>query len=162
LEYPVKAAFLNAFANYVAWPAEAFPEPNSPLVVGVLGEDPFGPALEANLQGKTAQHRPLQIQRFARLADIKPCHILFISTSERKALPEILTALRGRSILTVSEVPEFLEQGGMINFVFDRPNVVFEVNLMASKPERLELDARMLNVARLVILPSGERRTKNK
>jgi hypothetical protein len=59
-------------------------------------------------------------------------------------------------------VPEFLERGGMINFVLDRPNVGFEVNLMASKPERLELDARMLNLAKLVILPSGERRVRNK
>jgi hypothetical protein len=162
LEYPVKAACLYCFANYAAWPAAAFPEPNSPLVVGVLGADPFGPVLEANLQGKTAQRRSIQIQRFARVADIKTCHVLFISASERDALPDILAALRGRSILTVSEVPEFLERGGMINFVLDRPNVRFEVNLMASKPERLELDARMLNLAKLVILPSGERRVRNK
>ena len=162
LEYPAKAACLYWFANYVAWPAEVFAGPDAPLVVGVLGADPFGPALEANLQGKTAQHRPIQLRRFARVADVKTCHILFISASEQAALPEILAALRGRSILTVSEAPKFLEQGGMINFVWDRPNVGFEINLMASKPARLELDARMVNLARLVILPDGERRVRKK
>ena len=161
LEYPVKAACLYWFANYVAWPKEAFAETSAPLVIAVLGKDPFGTVLESNLQGKTVQNRPIQLKRVERVADLNACHILFISASEKNTMPEILTALKGRGILTVSEVPGFLEQGGMINFVRDSSNVRFEVNLMASKPERLEVDARLLREARLVILTSGERREKN-
>src|SRR5688500_2932564 len=78
-EYQLKAVFLFNFAQFVEWPPEAFPENQSPLVIGVLGEDPFGPYLDQIVSGENANNRPLAVQRYRQVEEIKTCHILFIS-----------------------------------------------------------------------------------
>src|SRR5664279_2589147 len=89
-EYQIKAAFLFNFAKFVEWPPEAFADANSPLVIGVLGENPFGDDLERTIRGKTINNRPLVIKEFRSPAEATNCHVLFISTSEKQRLPEIL------------------------------------------------------------------------
>src|SRR5712664_2499243 len=113
-EYQLKAVFLFNFAQFVEWPPTAFPEAQTPLVIGVLGEDPFGPYLDETVRGEKVNNRPLVVQRFRRGAEIRTCHVLFISRSESDRLEQILTSLRGRSILTVGDFEDFALRGGMI------------------------------------------------
>src|ERR1051325_8645916 len=89
-EYQIKAAFLFNFAQFVEWPPEAFPEKATPLVVGVLGDDPFKGFLEELLRDEKAGNRPLRIEHHRRVEEIKQCHILFISNSESNRLAQIL------------------------------------------------------------------------
>src|SRR5207247_1541681 len=102
-EYQVKAVFLFNFAQFVEWPTNAFPEARTPLVIGVLGDDPFGPFLDATVRGETVNGHPLAIQRYRSVDEIKECHILFISQSESTRLEDILARLKGRNILTVGD-----------------------------------------------------------
>ena len=81
-EYDVKAAFLYNFITFTDWPAAAFSGPDSPYVIGVLGEDPFGAALDEIVKGEQIKGRPLVVRRFKRIEDVHHCHILFISSSE--------------------------------------------------------------------------------
>src|SRR5689334_17114844 len=92
-EYQVKMAFLFNFAKFVEWPGDAFTDANAPVILGILGDDPFGSALET-VRGRTVNGRKLLINRFRDVDDIRACHILFISNSERNRLPRILTFLR--------------------------------------------------------------------
>src|SRR5712664_4158707 len=101
-EYQLKAVFLFNFAQFVEWPPTAFPEAKAPLVIGVLGEDPFGPYLDETVRGEKVNNRPLVVQRFRQVEEIKTCHVLFISRSERERLGQILAGLKGRNILAVS------------------------------------------------------------
>src|SRR5438094_9566146 len=87
-EYQVKAVFLFNFAQFVEWPTNAFPEARTPLVIGVLGDDPFGPFLDATVRRETVNGHPLAVQRYQRVDEIKECHILFISQSESKLLED--------------------------------------------------------------------------
>ena len=102
-EYQVKAVFLFNFAQFVDWPAEAFPRPDAPFVIGILGEDPFGAQLDDVVRGETVNKRPLVIERYRSVAEIRNCNILFIGGNEGGHLDEILMALKGRSILTVGD-----------------------------------------------------------
>src|SRR5712664_1838664 len=101
-EYQLKAVFLFNFAQFVEWPPTAFPEAKAPLVIGVLGDDPFGPYLDETVRGEKVNNRPLVVQRFRQVEEIKTCHVLFISRSERERLGQILAGLKGRNILAVS------------------------------------------------------------
>ena len=92
-EYQVKALFLYNFSQFVEWPAEAFAEAQSPLVIGVLGEDPFGAYLDEIVRGEKVNNHPLVVQRYHQVEEIKTCHILFISQSEAKRLEQIFTPL---------------------------------------------------------------------
>ena len=100
------------------WPANAFTSAESPFTIGVLGDDPFGQSLDATVQGESVQNRKLIIQRSRRLEDLQNCQLIFISKSEKGRLGELLPKLSTRSILTVGELPDFANRGGVINFTW--------------------------------------------
>ena len=119
-EYQVKAVFLFNFAQFVEWPTNAFSQAQTPLVIGVLGEDPFGAYLDDTVRGEKVNNRSLVVERYRRAEEIKTCHVLFISRSEADRLAEILANLKGRNILTVGDAESFAERGGMIRFVTEK------------------------------------------
>jgi hypothetical protein len=147
-EYELKAAFLYNFAKFVEWPAQAFANPQAPFVVGILGQNPFERELERTVQNKTINGRPFEIKEFRVVSEVKSCHILFISSSERKRLPEVLRTVRGMSILTVSELDRFLQAGGMIQFIMEGKKVRFEINDEAARKAELRISSKLLSVAR--------------
>ena len=149
-EYQIKAAFLFNFAKFVEWPYKAFPNEISPLVIGVLGEDPFGHVLEELVENQTINGRKLVIKRFRRIEELKICHILFISPSEKKAVPEILASLKNRHILTVSDIDRFAARGGIICFVQQNSSIHFEINVEAAKTAELKISSKLLRLAQVV------------
>ncbi len=136
-EYQVKAAFIFNFAKFVDWPGDAFNDGGS-LVVGVVGDDPFGGALD-RLNGSSANGRRLRIKRLRFGDNLRDCHILFISKSEAKNLSKILVSLKGTSVLTIGEMPQFNQSGGMIRFVIQNSKVRFEINAAAAAQTRLRI-----------------------
>src|SRR5206468_3039792 len=97
-EYDVKAVFLFNFAQFVEWPAEAFPEADTPLVIGVLGDDPFGRVLDQTVGDERLGGRRFQIRRYHSVDEIKTCHILFVSRPEGDRPQSILAGLKNRPI----------------------------------------------------------------
>jgi len=148
-EYQVKAAFLFNFAKFVEWPNEAFSDPNAPLVITVLGEDPFNGSLEA-VKGKLVNNRKLTIRRVKDIQEIGKSNVLFVSPSARKELGRILEALQGQNVLTVGEDGAFIQCGGIINFVKEDNRVRFEVNVTAAERAGLKISSRLLALARIV------------
>jgi hypothetical protein len=146
-EYQVKAVFLFNFAQFVDWPPKAFPEPQTPLVIGVLGEDPFGTYLDETVRGENVNNRPLVVQRYRRIGDIKTCHVLFINRSETDRLEQILASLRGRNILTVGDTDDFAQRGGMIQLVTEKNKIRMRINLEVVKAANLTISSKLLRVA---------------
>jgi len=152
-EYQVKAVFLFNFAQFVDWPPPQPPEvPDSaaPLVIGILGEDPFGGFLDATVRGERLGARPFVLRRYQKVDDVEACDILYISRSEAKRMQAILARLKERPILTVSDVDRFAERGGMIRLVTDRGRIRLEVNLEAAQGARLTISSKLLRVAEIV------------
>ena len=146
----VEAVFLFNFSQFVDWPAQAFPQPDSPIVIGVLGSDPFDGTLDEVVRGEMVKGRPLVVRRFQRIEQLTDCHILFISRSERPRLEPIVQMLKGRSILTVSDLDEFAMQGGVIGFVLVDNKIRLRVNLQAAKDAGLTLSSKLLRPAQIV------------
>jgi len=150
-EYQVKAAFLFNFAKFVEWPADAFLSADAPLQICVLGQDPFGRDFEQVIEDKTVNGHRLEIIHPLGVPQAKACQILFIPTSEKSQMRQILQGLRGSSVLTVGDTDGFAKMGGVINFVLDDGRVRFEINLKAAEQSHLKLSARLLTVAKLVL-----------
>jgi len=148
-EYQLKAAFLYNFAKFVEWPNHTA-DPKAPIVIVVFGRDPFGPALENTVWGKTINNRPLVVRHTSRVQDVLPCHMLFLSAQEEPRAEEVLQAVEGAGVLTVSETDDFLEQGGAVRFVMDGNKVRFEINLGAARRGGLNISSRLLSLARTV------------
>jgi hypothetical protein len=146
-EYQLKAAFLYNFAKFVEWPTAAFSEATAPMVIGILGENPIRADLDRAIRDKTINNRPLLIKEPHSASEWTNCHILFISTSEKKRLPEILGSLHGASVLTVSETDGFTQTGGMINFVSEGNKIRFQINEAAAKAAGLKISSKLLSLA---------------
>jgi hypothetical protein len=153
-EYQLKAVFLFNFAQFVEWPASAFPEPDTPLGICILGEDPFGGYLDETVRGETVANHPLAVRRYRMVDEIKGCHILFVSRREQGHVGEILDSLKGRSVLTVSDAERFASHGGMIRFVTDHNRIRLRINLDAARAANLTLSSKLLRPAQIV--PAGK------
>ncbi len=150
-EYAIKAAYLYQFGRYVQWPDDTFPHDKAPLIIGVLGADPFGNVLAEIARTKQIDGRPIVVQRFASMADYTPCHILFVCSSAgpEQTLDAIKEA-RKSPVLLVGEEPGFAQQGGTVNFFVDDNRVRFEINTDAAKQEQLKISSKLLSLAKIV------------
>lgn len=145
-EYEVKAAFVVNFARFVEWP-EA---PAGPFVVGVLGEDPFGDALDHAFRGEVTGGHAWTVRRLARPEDGTGVQILFVGKSEEKRLAAILAQMRGAPVLTVSDMPGFAGRGGMIGFRLEERRVRFDIDPEPAAQAGLKLSSQLLKLARIV------------
>jgi hypothetical protein len=148
-EYEIKAAFLYNFARYVEWPPGKLPAAGEDFVVTVLGEDPFGEALDA-IRDRTIHDRKLAVRRVARVEDVGESQILFISRSEADDLPRILQRLEAAPILTVGETAQFAERGGMIRFRREGERIGFDINVTSTERAGLRVSSQLLKLARIV------------
>ena len=145
-EYQLKAVFLFNFAKFIEWPGT---DASEVLGLGILGDDPFGDALDT-IEGQRVGGRRLKVVRSARPQDLEACHILFVCPSEQDRLNRILSHFRGRDVLLVGDVEGFARQGGMINFYRHGSKVRFEINVDALERTSLRVSAKLLKLARLV------------
>ena len=149
-EYQVKAAFLYNFARFVEWPSNAFPDAQAPILLGVVGEDPFGGALEQVIKGKTVNGRELVLKRLTRQQDLKGFHMLFVSSSEARHLSQILESLKGKCVLTIGETEGFAQTGGVINFTLEENKVHFEINVDTAERAHLKISSKLLALAKVL------------
>jgi hypothetical protein len=146
-EYLIKAAFLYNFAKFTEWPASAFASIDTPLTICVLGEDPFGAALDA-IDGKEIKGRTVNIRRLADTTGAEACHVIFISISEQTRLAGILEALHSLPVLTVTDMPDFVRVGGIINLKTNKEDRVrFDINVGRAQQAGLRMSSKLLNLA---------------
>ena len=164
-EYAVKAAYLSDFAKLVKWPKAAFAEEDSPILVGVLGADPFGSTLDEAIKSKTVAGRSLAVKRFGgydkgRLEELKGCHILFISESEKDNIKQILSDLRGAHSLTVSEIDQFPMEGGVIEFAQEGDVIGLVINPKTARIAGLILKSELTKDAKLYMKVDSDKEKK--
>ena len=149
-EYQVKAAYLYNFGRFVEWPAKLTTANTGSFNICILGEDPFGPALDTTLAGEMIANQKVAARRISSLQESIDCQILFISASEAKRLNKIIESLGNSAVLTVSDIPQFSQRRGMIQLVMEGNRIRFEVNLAATQRAGLTLSSELLKVATAV------------
>jgi hypothetical protein len=145
-EYDVEAAYLFNFSKFITWPADRGPHGGS-ILICVLGDDPFGPILDKTVTGEKVDGKTVVDRRITRFEEATGCSILYISTSEASRLNRVLLAVKDAPVLTVSDLPDFLDRGGMIQFVLRDNRVRFAVNLGPTQHDGLTLSSELLKVA---------------
>jgi hypothetical protein len=124
-------------------------------VIGVLGDDPFGSYLDETVRGEKVNGHPLVVRRFKRTEDLAGCHVLFVTRSEGTRLQQVLSGLKGRSVLTVSDLEDFSRRGGMIRFVIEDNKTRLRINVEAAKAARLTISSKLLRPAQIVTANGG-------
>ncbi|MFH2045360.1 MAG: YfiR family protein [Pseudomonadota bacterium] len=151
MEPKLKAAFIYNFAKFVDWPAKNSKGKSSqPFVIGVLGNDPITEKLLA-IEGKLIKGRKMLVRTLSNVQDIKGCQVIFISASEKNNLTSILKALKNKDILTVSDMNNFVDNGGNIGFVRIDNKIRFDINLITAEKSHLKIRSDLLSLARRII-----------
>ncbi|MEP7164724.1 MAG: YfiR family protein [Ferruginibacter sp.] len=149
-EYQLKAVFIYNFTRFVDWPPTAFESYNDDFVIGIIGNDPFGQALEATVEGETIGRHAIRIKRFQDVKQIDHCHILFINSNDPPEIKNIISDLNNRNILTVSDAANFARMGGIIGFFTDKNKIRMQINGDAAKNARLSISSKLLSVAQVL------------
>ena len=149
-EAELAAAYLYNFSKFVTWPSDSFADANAPLVLCVYGRPAPEDALDT-LNGKSAQGRPVRVERRARGDALRGCHVVSVSLSEQPYLTPLLNALAGQKTLTVSDLPGFVASGGMIGFVRIDNRLRFEINTISADAAGLTISSQLLKLATRVV-----------
>ncbi len=150
-EYEVKAAYLYNFGRFVEWPQNSAASHENQFAICVLGHDPFGAALDATISGEKIDGKNVVARRISKPGEAGGCRVIFITPGKGGQMKGILAALENSSVLTVSDVPMFVEDGGMVEFVMTDERVRFEINLAAARQAGLNLSSELLKVAARVM-----------
>ena len=149
-EYQLKAVFLWRLAQFTQWPSDAFDSAESPIVICVLGENPFGDALNAAIAGETAHGRKLIVQQHRVVEQIKSCHVLYLTGAGPRQAKAIVAVLGGKSILTVRDDGVASAYDTIVGFLTEQNRIKLRINVKAATAARLVLDARLLRAAEIV------------
>ncbi len=158
-EYSIKAGYILLFTRYVEWPESAFPSPTAPIVICVLGLDPFGSILDETVAGQHSQKRPLRVRRVANAQEAEDCHVAFIATPEdrqelRQQAGDWIEVLADRPVLTITEHLAALDRGAILSFVHEvdggQTRISFEASLPSMRRAGLTVSSQMLVAARKV------------
>jgi hypothetical protein len=149
-EYQLKAALLYHLSQFVEWPDSGRADRHAPLLVCILGQDSFAHSLTTTMPKETDTGRPVIVRQLARDTPISGCHILYISSSERKSAERIFMSLDGSGILTVGEMAQFAARGGIVQFTLGDRRVRFDINVAAASRSGLKISSKLLALAQIV------------
>jgi hypothetical protein len=149
-ERRVKAAFIFNFAGFVEWPETAFPQPFTAVSIAVIGDDELAAELSAITAGRAVEGRPLTIRKTRSLEAVADAHMVFVGRAEIARLPQLAKLARARPVLILTDAPNALAQGSMINFMLVERRVKFEIHLEEAERHGLKLSSRLLAVAQTV------------
>ena len=149
--YQMKAAYLRKIPSFVEWPPSAADARKTAFQMCTLGDYPFGTRLAQEIGGVTVSGRRIELRWVHKEQELDGCEVIFFSRSEEKRCGKILQGLKGKSVLTVGETKGFLEAGGMVELSFENDRLQMEVNLVAVRSANLQVDARLLAMAKRVV-----------
>ncbi len=153
-EYEVKAAFIYNFLKYVEWPEKKIGEKSNPLVFGVCGNDAFSTVKKVLENKKINDHSikviPINDDHLKDQKYLDSCHIILFSTREGRDPKAIISKIENSAILTIGEQEDFLDKGGIFNFVLENKKIRFEVNLEAAGKANIKIRSKVLRLAKRV------------
>jgi len=149
-EYSVKAAFLYNLVKYTDWPSRAFAEPDAPIIIGLLGSDPFGAVLDRIVEGRVINGHPILIRRATGVAELKGAHVVFIGASEAARAAEQCAALESFRALTVGDTGQTAAFTA-VQFNLEADRVVFTVDLTRTSRVGVNISSKLLHLAKAVL-----------
>jgi hypothetical protein len=157
----VRAVMLFNFVRFTDWPGSAMAK-DDPFVIGVAGDRTLEDELFKLAERQTIRDRRVRVVRVNNLRSLAGCHALYVGPAVRldeagaPGADEFLREIGNQPVLTVSDSPTFLAQGGIINvYVGDEGKLRFEIAPKHAADAGLVLSSRLLALARIVDVPTS-------
>lgn len=145
-DYELKAVLLYKLTKFVTWPTQS----QDDFEICVYGQNPFGNAL-SQIETKTVNDQAIKIRYLSRITgDLDNCQVLFIANTSSGHLNRILLATSYSPTLTISDIHNFADFGGMIELTNENQQIGFRINLKAAKAVDLSIASPLLELATIV------------
>ncbi len=151
-EHELKAVVIQKIVRFVTWPAA---DATDTLVVGVLGPDPFGDALDRAFSELERHGRPVEILRFGSVEELTRCDVLFVSASLEPRICEVLKHKALDATLTVADYANATNDGVAITLTMLDGRVSIAINNAAAHKAGLTVSSKLLRLAREVSARDG-------
>lgn len=145
----IKASFVFNFIKFIDWPDKAFATPDPPVNLCIWGNAPVAEAIGA-LGAKKAKNRDIDVQRLQNSKNIERCHVLFVAGASPTRLKALLGASHGKNILTISDVQDFAQRGGVIGLFLSGGKMRFAINRGAAEQSGLRISSQLLKLGKIV------------
>lgn len=149
-EFAVRAAIIFNLTRFVTWPASKMADPHAPFVVGLLGYDREGAALEKFLAGRSIDGRLIVVRRLGSADRAGQCSLLYVTSTERKRYDALATELAREGVLTVSDDEHFVVAGGIVGLPVSGDHIDIQINLSQAQRSGLTISSRLLHLASVV------------
>jgi len=150
LDAKVKTAYIFNILKFITWPGATVEDKTAPVRIAVVGQDPVGDLLE-ELSKSALEGQALEVEHCPDEKNLSSeAHIVFISRSMEQHLPDIVQHYQGKVVLTISDIRQFSRRGGIIGFFQDRGRIKIEINLRMARELGFKIDARLLEIARII------------
>lgn len=150
VELRLKAVYLLNFMKFTEWPDSAFQSVDDPIILHIVGKDPFGSILEETFESEKIYGRPIVVRRMPNGLGKEKCHLCFISSSEQNNVDHLLTQAKGNPTLMVSDIRGFALRDGMIGFYLEKDRIRFDINMRALDRAGIKMSSKILRLARIV------------
>lgn len=147
-EHEVKAAYVYYFARFTEWPLESVSARNTPITIGIFGDDEFALLLEKVVRNKTVLEHPIVVRRLQWPQDLDFIQILYVDSAENGRLKQLSQETQRRSILTITDAEKDVQTAGIVSMYLDASKVQFDVDVTAAEKSRLRISSKLLRIAR--------------
>lgn len=147
VEAAIKATYLYKIAAFVEWPADTFATPASPVVICVIGEDPFEGLLDRAILGQTIEQRPIELRRRRTTNGGSECHVAYIAGSGTQSVAQAIAELAVLPVVTVTDAARDPAIKGIVHFVLHQNRVRFEIDDFAAAQNGLSISSKLLSLA---------------
>lgn len=145
----IEASYLYNIAKLVQWREE--PMRQGPFVIGVIGSANLYQELVNKYSSRSIGKQPIEVRKLPEMTEVDRCHILFVPAVNRDLLPGILKQPSARSTLIVSDFPDALASGAVVNFIPARNTLKYEINLANAEKQRIEIGLTLKQLAERVV-----------
>ena len=154
-DHQIKAMFLFNFASFVRWPQEAFEEETSPFVFcATNAQSPIVKTLLDVIEGESVNSHKLVLKAPFKPAELASCHILFLEKTDLVHYQHQLPSLSAASLLTVSDTPNFVDSGGLIELSQHRTKIKPTINTSQLEHSKLTISSTLLRLANIYRIPT--------
>lgn len=144
--HEIHSMMVYNFIKYIQWPDSNSDE----FIIGVLGEDDVYKTLTTWYNGKLKGSQKLTIRKYDQVADMKECHVLYISSQSSKYFDDVQQNINKASTLVITDKPGMGEKGSAINFKQVNNRLAFELNQAVIDASSLKVSRQLAGIAILI------------
>lgn len=149
-EYQVKAAFIYNFTQFIDWPPNSFTSTNDPIIITIIGDNPFDDFLNIIVADEQVKGRPIQVRYINSIEELGQSHILYVGEYSKSKMKELNELCKSRNILSIGEEESFIKAGGIIRFITVNNRVNFQINASEAKEAGFKISSKVLRLAEIV------------